>query len=597
VGLQKARAKADISRKAGHIRSSRSGADSGGAAHGEHGMIDPAEIPLLTKALGGLLPRHAYHFHGEPGVGKTVLGIQVAHAWLQAGRSVLYVTADRPPDLIEHAAALGMPIGAHCRSGRLVLCEYVSAAARQLASSGVEALIERLAALRREAPVTAVVFDPLDPLIPRRVPRGQMRRAITTLVDALQRQGWSAIVLSGDEMLRRNPEVAETLLELCWATVALKQPAAPAGPARLWRRSQSVGSFALEIEKSRQATPAGRRIGFEIVRGAGLLPSPEAPVEQTEGRLEGAGRSMPRVLLVSNEREVFLPLAGLLRRTVETEIVTDGVEALARAVTWNPDVVVAETNLPRLSGYAVARVLRQGRYVMPVILISRAVRRHSERVRAYLNGATDFLFFPFDVSEMLYKVRVAAQMRLHTSQAGLEEHMLEVLLSKARSHILDTPTFLQAMGLSLQSGVRFSSPVSLVTFWLEPNAQGDPAEQAWAKFRAVLDQKARNGDLICFPDGHRAAVLLCHETRKGAVAFVRRLRRHVLAARLFAPEPLQAWRIQTATQTLHVPEDEDVDLATLFEMSFDEPTLFYAPGLEDEDGGAEVNLERRRWGT
>ncbi len=560
-------------------------------------MIDPAEIPLLTKALGGLLPRHAYHFHGEPAVGKTVLGIQVAHAWLQSGRTVLYLTADRAPDLIEHAAALGMPIDAHCRSGRLVLCEYTGSAARQLASAGVEALVERLDGLHREAPVTAVVFDPLDPLIPRRMPRGHLRRAITTLIDTLQRRGWSAIVLSGDEMLRRNPEVAETLLELCWATAALKQPVVAAGPARLWRRSQSAGSFAMEIEKSRQATPAGRRIGFEVVRGAGLLPSPDPAIEESRGPVPAAGRSMPRVLLASSEREVFLPLTGLLRRTVETEIVTDGVEALARAVTWNPDVVVAETNLPRLSGYAVARVLRQGRYVMPVILISPAVRRHSERVRAYLNGATDFLFFPFDVSEMLYKVRVAAQMRLHTFQAGLEEHMLEVLLSKAHSHILDAPTFLQAMGLCLQSGVRFSSPVSLVTFWLEATPREERPGHAWGRFCDVLDLKARNGDLICFPDERRAAVLLCHETRKGAAAFVRRLRRHVLSTGVFAHEPPGEWRIQTATQTLHVPEEEDVDLARLFEASFVEPTLFFAPGLEDEDGGVEVQLERRRWGT
>jgi KaiC/GvpD/RAD55 family RecA-like ATPase/CheY-like chemotaxis protein len=560
-------------------------------------MNEPAEIPLLTKALGGILPRHAYHFHGEPAVGKTVLGIQITHAWLQAGRTVLYLTADRPPDLIEHATTLGMSIEPHCRSGRLILAEYTGAAARQMACSGVEALVERLDALRREAPVTAVVFDPLDALIPRRMPRGQMRRAITTLIDTLQRRGWSTIVLSGEEMLRRNSEVAETLLDLCWATVALKRSSCAAGPARLWRRASGGGAYALEIEKARQATPAGRRIEFEIVRGAGLLPSPESEASGGDDRRPDAGRRMPRVLLASSEREVFLPLTGLLRRTVETEVVTDGVDALARAVTWNPDVIVAETNLPRLSGFAVARVLRQGRYVMPVILISRAVRRHSERVRAYLNGATDFLFFPVDVSEMLYKVRVASQMRLHTYQAGLEEHMLEVLLSKARSHILDTPTFLQAMGLSLQSGVRFSSPVSLVTFWLEPTREGAYPEPSWGRFRDLIDAKARNGDLICFPNEHRAAVLLCHETRKGASAFVRRLRRHVLAARVFEEEPLVDWRIQTSSQTLHVPDEGDVDLARLFDASFVEPTLFYAPGLEDENGGIELQLERRRWGT
>ncbi len=559
-------------------------------------MTEPVEVPLLTKALGGLLPRHAYHFHGEPGVGKTVLGIQTTHAWLQAGRTVLYLTADRAADLIEQATTLGLPIGQHCRTGRLVLCEYVDAAARQLAGAGVEALIERLDGLRAEAPVSAIVFDPLDPLIPRRTGRDALRRSVTTLVDSLQRRGWSALLLCGDEMLRRNPEVAEALLDLCWATIALRRPAGPSGPSRLWRRGAG-GSFELEIERARQSTPAGRRVSYGIVRGAGLIPSPEEAPAEVGGHPATGALHLPRVLLAASEREVFLPLAGLLHHTVEAEVVTDGIAALSRAVTWGPSVVVAETDLPRLSGYAVARVLRQGRYAMPIILISRSVRRHSERVRAYLNGATDFMFYPFDLSEMVFKVRLAGQMRLHTIEAGLEEHMLEILLGKAHSHILDTPTFLQAMGLSLQSGVRFSSPVSLVAFWSEPNPRGMHSERAWAKFRMLLDERARNGDLICFPDERRAAVLLCHETRKGASAFLRRLRRHVLAERSFDDEPLEGWRIQTATRTLHVPEEGEVDLGAIFDDSFGEPALFYAPGLEDEHGGAEAPLDRRRWAT
>ncbi len=559
-------------------------------------MSDLTDVPLLTKALGGLLPRHAYHFHGEPGVGKTILGLQIARAWLQGGRTVLYLTAERGTALLEQATGLGFSLDQDWYAGRLILGEMVDAAPSQLDALGPAALLERVEDLRRTVPVTAWICDPLDALIPRRLDRSRQRRMVTDLIDGLQRRGLSSVLLSGDEMLRRNPVLSETLKDLCWATASLCRNRSGAGRLGGQRRANVSGTFMLEIDKSRQTTPAGPRVAYEIAQGAGLIPSPEA-VEPGDPEEAGAAQLRPRVLLASGEPEIFLPLAGLLRRVVDTEVVGDGVEALSRAVTWNPDVIVAEIRLPRLAGCNMSRVLRQGRYRMPIILISRANRRHSERVRAYLNGATDFLFFPFDLGDMVYKIRVASQMRLHTFQQGVEEHMLEVLLNKARSHIMDVPIFLEAMGLSLQSGVRFSSPVSLVTFRLTPTPEGVYPDRTWRSFQHVLDGQARTGDLICFPDPHSAAVLLCHETRRGAAAFVRRLRRHLLTGRALPDAGLTGWSIDAATQTLHVPEQGDVHLPAILAAGFENLSRFFAPDQGPGVESLDIDSEQRRWGT
>lgn len=560
-------------------------------------MSHLVKIPFLSKVLGSMLPGHAYFFHGEPTVGKTVLGIQAARAWVQAGRTVLYLTGDRTSHFLEQALTLGLSLESEWRDGRFILCKYADSASRQLRDLGPEALLDRLDEVGRGALVSAVVFDPFDPLILQRRSRIELRNCLTGLVDGFCQREWSTLLLTGSKILQRNPAAGEILRELCWATLAMSR--SEGTPRGRKHRAGSVpdGTFLLEIEKARQPIPAGPCVAYKIAYGTGLIPAPKSLSAGGEESLPDSAAQKPRVVLAAAEPDFFKPLAGLLQRTMETEIVTNGVDALSRAMTWNPRVIVAETDLPRLSGFSVSRALRQGGYGMPVILISRATRRHSDRVRAYLNGATDFVFSPFDVREMVYKVRVASQMRLDAFQDGVEEHMLEALLKKARSHILGVPTFLEALSLSLCSGLRFSSPVSLVTLRLHPGSSEGRVQPFWKSLKRLLDKRARNGDLICFPDERSVAILLCHETRGGASAFVRRVRAMAEREKVRCGPAAEGWRIEISTQTLHVSEQEEVDLGGFLNTAFDKPRIFIAADEPEEQAGDEPDMDTKRWGT
>ena len=550
-------------------------------------MAPSIQIPLMSKALGGILPGRAYLFHGASGVGKSVLAIQMAHAWVRAGQAVLYVTASRASELLEQADALGLSLDEPWRSGQLVVCRYNRSVSKQLEAYGPQPLLERIDACRPDGVAgRAVVFDPLDPLLRMRG-RGTAD-ILAELLATLAEGGWSVLLLASRRAWKRNRAAAERLRDHCWATVALDRP------RRGWFSSDTVprGTYRLTIEKARQMTPNGSELYYEIVGGAGLIPAAVGESPPVAG-LTRDPTTLPRILLASEDTDLFKPLAGLLQRTVETRIVGDGVEALSRAVTWKPSAMVVETALPRLSGFAISRALRQGRYGMPILLVSRATRRHSERVRAYLNGASDFVYFPFDMAEMVYKVQVAAQMRLHIFQTGLEEHLMEVLLQRARSHILDIGTFQQALSLSLHSGIRFSSPVSLVTFRLAGQPGSRDQEALWQRFRELLDQRVRSGDLICFPDACRAAVLLSHETRRGAAAFVQRLQEAIEGELIGACGETPGWRIECSMRTMSMPTGESVDVSGLFEAAFEAPRTFLTPGgeVDSETDG------QRRWGT
>jgi CheY-like chemotaxis protein/archaellum biogenesis ATPase FlaH len=554
-------------------------------------MSGTAEIPLMRKALGGLIAGRAYLVQGRIGAGKTVLGIQAAQAWLSASLPVVYLTSDRAQDLLEQAEDLGLSLTEGWRAGRLALAETLPAAGAQLARRGAAALLARIDAIRPPGAAALLVVDELGPFLRGSGRPEQRARAVRQLLEGLRGRGLATLLhLEGG--LWRQPALARVLREGCWARLTLRRVqrrrSAPGSAGR------AAGELLLEIDRPRTAPGSEQRIACAVVKGAGLLPVAEAAARRGDGRGRPDG---VRVLLASSEADLFLPLAGLLRRTAEVEVVTDGVEALSRAVTWAPSAILAETELPRLSGFAVVRTLRQGHYGMPVVLVSRAMRRHSERVRAYLNGASDFVFFPFDLSDMVYRLHVACQMSVHTFQDGSAEHELEGLVERAQSHVLDLGAFQRAVALSLTSGMRFSSPISLVTFGLRGSPTAEPAP-VWDDLCRTLDEKLRAADLVCYPAEGRIAVLLCHETRRGAEAFVRRMQ-GLLAARASSayldPAP---WRIEVDIRTLHLPEDQRVDVAQVMASAFSKPRLFLSSeGTEAEAEVRPPEADGRRWGT
>jgi DNA-binding response OmpR family regulator len=128
-----------------------------------------------------------------------------------------------------------------------------------------------------------------------------------------------------------------------------------------------------------------------------------------EGRRDGA----PRVLLVDTE-EALLNLLGFFcrREGFTTAEARDGAAALrlveeAAARGEAPDAVLLEVHLPGLDGFQVLEALHQRHGArMAVLLMS--VQHGGERVaRAFQLGASDFVSKPFQVPEVMARLRNA----------------------------------------------------------------------------------------------------------------------------------------------------------------------------------------------
>ncbi|WP_296950471.1 response regulator transcription factor [uncultured Massilia sp.] len=118
-----------------------------------------------------------------------------------------------------------------------------------------------------------------------------------------------------------------------------------------------------------------------------------------------------RILLVEDDESLASGLRLALGRARYTvEHVRDGVAAAAALADNAFDLAILDLGLPRLDGLDVLARLRAGGGVVPVLVLSArdAVR---DRIQALDLGADDYLTKPFDVDELLARLRVLERRR------------------------------------------------------------------------------------------------------------------------------------------------------------------------------------------
>ena len=112
-----------------------------------------------------------------------------------------------------------------------------------------------------------------------------------------------------------------------------------------------------------------------------------------------------RVLVVEDEKKT----ASFVRKALQTEgfavdVCGNGDDALAAVRTTPFDVVVLDIMLPGRDGLSVLRQLRERKNTMPVLLLS-ARGEVNERVEGLNAGADDYLPKPFELAELVARVR------------------------------------------------------------------------------------------------------------------------------------------------------------------------------------------------
>ena len=127
------------------------------------------------------------------------------------------------------------------------------------------------------------------------------------------------------------------------------------------------------------------------------------------------------VLIVDDTIDTLRLLSDLLgERGYDVRAVTNGRQALQAVERDPPDLILLDIGLPEVDGYEVCRHLRASERTqdVPVIFIT-ALSDTADKVRAFEAGGVDYVTKPFQVEEVL--ARVKAHVALRRAQAELAD--------------------------------------------------------------------------------------------------------------------------------------------------------------------------------
>ena len=132
-------------------------------------------------------------------------------------------------------------------------------------------------------------------------------------------------------------------------------------------------------------------------------------------RKRGTRSIVAKVLIVDDEPNIREVVGLYLRRDGHTIVsATDGEEALEVFRESEPDLVVLDLMLPKMSGLEVCRRMRAGRKVPLIMLTARG--EEEERIVGLSLGADDYVVKPFSPRELA--ARVAAVLRRVEESSG-----------------------------------------------------------------------------------------------------------------------------------------------------------------------------------
>lgn len=130
-------------------------------------------------------------------------------------------------------------------------------------------------------------------------------------------------------------------------------------------------------------------------------------------------KSTPLILVVEDDWRIGAFVDRALRHQgYDVRLVRDGSSALALALDGDsPDLVILDLVLPDIDGVEVARELRR-RSAVPILILT-ALDSLADRVRGLDAGADDYLVKPFELEELLARVRAMLRRQSATRQVTL----------------------------------------------------------------------------------------------------------------------------------------------------------------------------------
>ncbi len=114
---------------------------------------------------------------------------------------------------------------------------------------------------------------------------------------------------------------------------------------------------------------------------------------------------MAQILLVEDDKTIRIATEfALTQAGYEVSVAADGAAGFEIAKKMQPDLILLDLMLPKMSGFDVAQNLRQDGNDVPIIMLT-ALDREEDKIKGLDAGADDYITKPFSTKELLARVR------------------------------------------------------------------------------------------------------------------------------------------------------------------------------------------------
>ena len=151
-----------------------------------------------------------------------------------------------------------------------------------------------------------------------------------------------------------------------------------------------------------------------------------------------------RILVVEDEPALALRLQKALENaSFAVDVSYDGEDGRHLGETEPYDAIVLDLGLPKMDGVSVLQHWRAAKVSTPVLLLT-ARSRWSEKMAGFNAGADDYLTKPFEMEEVIYRVRGLIRRASGHSRPELVCGPLRIDTNAGRVHVHGTPVHLTA---------------------------------------------------------------------------------------------------------------------------------------------------------
>ena len=137
-----------------------------------------------------------------------------------------------------------------------------------------------------------------------------------------------------------------------------------------------------------------------------------------------------RILLIEDTIDIAFAIASKLEKEGYTvTAVYDGVQGEDLAINGSFDLVVLDINLPGRDGFTILRSMRERSLPCPVLVIT-ARNQIADKINLLELGADDYLVKPFDLRELVARIRAVARRHMGVAHPLIRLGKLSINLTQ-----------------------------------------------------------------------------------------------------------------------------------------------------------------------